>query len=74
MVLEAVVAISSGVAARSLALIAFGADSFIELISAGVLLWRLKVEVHRGQEPSQSAERIARRIAGILLFALATCS
>lgn len=71
MVLEALVALSSGVAARSLALIAFGADSLIELISAGVLLWRLEVEVHRGQESSQSAERSARRIAGILLFALA---
>jgi divalent metal cation (Fe/Co/Zn/Cd) transporter len=71
MVLEGALAVSSGLAARSLALIAFGADSIIELISAAVLLWRLKVEVDRGQELSESAERIARRIAGILLLALA---
>jgi hypothetical protein len=38
MVLEGAVAVWSGVATRSLSLIAFGADSFIELLSAGVVL------------------------------------
>jgi hypothetical protein len=37
LVIEAVVAIGSGIAANSLSLIAFGADSLIELVSAGVL-------------------------------------
>ena len=41
MVVEAVVAIASGVAAGSLVLLAFGLDSVIELASAGVLIWRL---------------------------------
>src|SRR5205085_10385357 len=50
MLIEAAVAIGSGVAARSLSLIAFGADSLIELASAGVLLWRLDVEMRRGAE------------------------
>jgi divalent metal cation (Fe/Co/Zn/Cd) transporter len=41
-VIEAVVAIGAGVAAGSVALIAFGADSGIEVISAVGLLWRLR--------------------------------
>ena len=45
MAVEAAVAIGSGVAANSLSLIAFGAGSLIELASAGVLLWRLNVEI-----------------------------
>ena len=39
MVVEAAVAIGSGIEARSITLLAFGLDSVIELISAGVLLW-----------------------------------
>ena len=49
MSIEAVVALISGVAAGSLVLIAFGLDSVIELISAGVLMWRLSVELRHGQ-------------------------
>src|SRR5580704_3413947 len=68
---EAVVAIASGVAAGSLILTAFGLDSVIELASAGVLMWRLSVELRRGQAFSDNAERAASRAAGGLLFALA---
>ncbi len=71
MLIEGAVAIGSGVAAHSLSLIAFGADSLIELASAGVLLWRLSVELKYGQGFSQAAERIASRVAGGLLLALA---
>lgn len=71
MVFEAVIAIGSGIAAHSLSLIAFGADSVIELVSAGVLLWRLSVEIRHGREISEAVERRATRIAGTLLFALA---
>ena len=71
MVIEAAVAIASGIAARSLTLVAFGLDSVIELISAGVLIWRLTVELRHGQEFSIHAERTASRIGGVLLFALA---
>jgi divalent metal cation (Fe/Co/Zn/Cd) transporter len=52
-------------------LLAFGLDSVIELISAGVLIWRLSVELRRGQAFSDTAERTASRIGGGLLFALA---
>jgi divalent metal cation (Fe/Co/Zn/Cd) transporter len=71
MTVEAVVAIASGLAAGSLVLIAFGLDSVIELASAGALIWRLTVELRRGQAFSENAERLASHIAGGLLFALA---
>jgi divalent metal cation (Fe/Co/Zn/Cd) transporter len=71
MVVEAVVALASGVIARSISLIAFGVDSLIELASACVLIWRLNVELRRGQSVAERAERTASRIGGALLFALA---
>jgi hypothetical protein len=45
MVVEGVVALGAGLAAASLTLMAFGLDSAIELASAGVLIWRLNVEL-----------------------------
>lgn len=72
MLAEAGVAIASGIAAGSLLLLAFGLDSLIELASAGVLIWRLAVELKHGQAFSESAERRASRIGGALLFTLAT--
>jgi divalent metal cation (Fe/Co/Zn/Cd) transporter len=69
--LEAAVALWAGWQAHSISLIAFGADSVIEALSASVLIWRLTVELRRGQGFSESAERKASRIAGVLLFALA---
>ena len=50
---------------------AFGIDSLIELTSAAVLIWRLTVEPRRGRSFAEAAERIATRISGALLFALA---
>ena len=71
MVIEAAVAIVAGIMAGSISLLAFGIDSVIELVSAGVLMWRLTVELRYGQAFSESAERRATRIGGGLLFALA---
>ena len=71
MVVEAVVALASGVIAQSISLTAFGVDSLIELASAGVLIWRLDVELRRGQSVAEAAERTASRIGGALLFVLA---
>jgi divalent metal cation (Fe/Co/Zn/Cd) transporter len=71
MTVEAFVAIAAGLTAGSLVLIAFGLDSVIELASAGVLIWRLSVELRHGQKFSERAERTASRIGGGLLFALA---
>jgi divalent metal cation (Fe/Co/Zn/Cd) transporter len=71
MIIEAITSLFSGIAAHSTSLVAFGADSFIELISASIVLWRLLVEVRHGREFSASAERQASRFGGLLLFALA---
>lgn len=71
MTVEAAVAIAAGVAAGSLVLVAFGLDSVVELASAGVLVWRLTVELRQGQAFSERAERVASRMAGWLLILLA---
>jgi divalent metal cation (Fe/Co/Zn/Cd) transporter len=71
LVLEAAVAIGSGVGANSLVLMAFGIDSLIELASGAVLLWRLIVELRQGQSFAEYSEKTASRIGGALLFALA---
>jgi divalent metal cation (Fe/Co/Zn/Cd) transporter len=72
MTIEAVVALAAGIGAGSLVLVAFWLDSVVELISAGVLMWRLSTELRHGQAFSEAAERLASRIGGVLLFALAT--
>ncbi len=71
MLVEAVLAIGAGIAARSLLLTAFGLDSVIELISGAVLLWRLSLEAR--DSPTQPVERIEHRatqISAILLVLL----
>ena len=71
MSIEAVVAVASGVLAHSITLVAFGADSVVELLSAGVLIWRLQTELGEGREFSEGVERRAARIGGGLLYGLA---
>lgn len=66
MSVEAAVSLSAAWIARSPALLAFGGDSAIELLSAAVVLWGFRA--HALQE---HAERRASRSAGILLFVLA---
>jgi divalent metal cation (Fe/Co/Zn/Cd) transporter len=72
MVIEAIAAVLAGVLARSVALVAFGADSVIELVAGGALLFRLYVETAGGDsERVERAERAASWIVGIALLALA---
>jgi len=63
---EAAVSLAAAWMARSPALLAFGGDSAIELLSAIVVLWRFRA--HADQEQS---EKQAARIAAVLLFILA---
>jgi len=70
-ILEAGAGLWAGWHARSISLVAFGADSVIEALSACVLLWRLNVELRDGAAFSQATERMASRLSGALLFALA---
>ena len=48
MIIEMAVSVGAGIAAGSILLTAFGIDSLIELISSGILLWRLRVEGQGG--------------------------
>jgi divalent metal cation (Fe/Co/Zn/Cd) transporter len=66
MSVEAVVSLGAAWMARSPALLGFGGDSAVELLSAAVVFWRFK-------SPSDEdyAEHQASRIAGGLLLALA---
>lgn len=68
--LEAIVAIVSGIIAASVALTAFGIDSGIELVSATVVLVRLRALV-AGGEPDDRKERRALRVVAVCFFALA---
>jgi hypothetical protein len=74
MLAEAVVAIAAGIAAGSVLLIAFGADSVIELLSGAALLWRLHRE-SRGESPAsvETAEHQAVRVSAVLLVLPRSC-
>ena len=63
---EAAASLAAAWLARSPALLAFGGDSLIELMSAAVVLWRFTRPT-----ASECAERRAARIAGVLLLLLA---
>ncbi|NIR86055.1 cation transporter [Candidatus Bathyarchaeota archaeon] len=66
--LEAGVALWSAVNAGSVALLAFGLDSLIEIFAGGVLIWRLGREWKQGEE--EAAERRALKLVGITFFLL----
>ncbi len=68
--LEAGVALWSGIGASSVALIAFGLDSCLELFAGGVLIWHLNRE-WQGEEEDEVAERKAHRMLGFTFFLLA---
>jgi divalent metal cation (Fe/Co/Zn/Cd) transporter len=72
MTIEGAAALLLGWASKSLLLEAFGIDSVIELFSAAVLLWRLRVEAS-GSATSHHVnlvERRAARLVGYSLYAL----
>jgi divalent metal cation (Fe/Co/Zn/Cd) transporter len=66
MSVEALVSLAAAWSAHSPALLAFGGDSAVELLSAGVVFWRFYAPSHQ-----ERAEQRAGRIAGALLFVLA---
>ena len=66
MSVEAVVCLLAAWMAHSPALLAFGGDSTIELLSAAVVYWRF-----RSKSSDRAAEKLAARSTGTLLFALA---
>lgn len=69
---EGAVGVSAAVAAGSVALLAFGIDSFIESASAVILIWRLGAE-SRVADPQAIArlDRRAHQLVGLTLYGLA---
>ena len=65
---EGIIAIASGLHANSLTLLAFGADSYLEVLAAGAVLWRLS---YRDDEQGERAEQRALRIIGATFLLLA---
>jgi hypothetical protein len=66
-VVEFAIALAAGLAAGSIALIGFGADSLIEALAGGVVLW-LFTGNRRG---SSGAERRAQQLISVTFFVLA---
>ena len=66
--LEGAVAIVAGIVAGSISLVGFGIDSFIEVTSGSVLLWRMSVDsdVHR----REANEKRTLRIVGACFLVL----
>jgi divalent metal cation (Fe/Co/Zn/Cd) transporter len=67
--LEGLVAVVAGALAGSISLVGFGVDSFIEVTSGSVLLWRMSVDADvRKRERN---EKFSLRIVGVCFLALA---
>lgn len=67
-VLEGLVAVIAGLMAGSISLVGFGIDSFIEVTSASVLLWRMSVDADIALR--ERNERVALKIVGGSFLAL----
>jgi cation diffusion facilitator family transporter len=70
-VLEGIIAIAAGVAAGSIALIGFGLDSYIEVASGLVLIWRLRKHGFTDEEEEEAAEKRAIFFVGVTFYLLA---
>jgi len=71
MVIEGAIAIGAGIAARSVALTAFGVDSGIELLSSAVVLRRLLQRSESEERGSMTAgEQSATKLVGFALYGL----
>ena len=67
--IEAAVALWAGTRAGSVAILAFGLDSIIELFAGAVLVWRLRAE--REESEAEAAEIKSQKLLGLSFFFLA---
>jgi divalent metal cation (Fe/Co/Zn/Cd) transporter len=65
--MEVFVTIGLGLAAKSLALVAFGLDSLIEVFASTVVIWHLR----EGRDPASKQTRLAFRLIALAFFTLA---
>jgi divalent metal cation (Fe/Co/Zn/Cd) transporter len=71
-VVEGIIAIAAGVIAGSIALVGFGLDSYIEVASGLVLIWRLRKHGFSNEEDEETAEKKAIFFVGMTFFLLAS--
>ena len=61
---EGVISILLGVLARSVALVGFGLDSFVEALSGGVMVWRFRQAGSLSEEEEERREARAIKLVG----------
>jgi len=67
---EGIVSILAGLLAGSIALIGFGLDSFVESLSGGVMIWRLRKHGKISEEEEDNVEKKAVRFIAYTFFIL----
>lgn len=70
-IIEGIVAIVAGILAGSIALVGFGLDSYIEVASGLVLIWRLGKSGFGDGNEEEAADKKAVLFVGVTFFALA---
>lgn len=70
-VVEGVIAVAAALTAGSVALLAFGIDSFVETSSGLILLWRLRAESASPSPDACAVERLERRAQKLVAASLA---
>ncbi len=71
-VVEGALCVAAALSSGSSALLGFGVDSFIESLSAGILVWRLRADESTGNVAERERlERRALRLVGVSFFVLA---
>lgn len=71
-IVEGSIAVAAALVAGSVALLGFGIDSFVESVSAGVLIWRLRAESAAADRAAiERLDRHAHRLVAVSLLLLA---
>jgi divalent metal cation (Fe/Co/Zn/Cd) transporter len=70
-IIEGIVAIVAGILAGSIALVGFGLDSYLEVASGLVLIWRLGKSGFGDGHEEEAADKKAVLFVGVTFFALA---
>lgn len=69
-IIEGLISIGTGLTTGSVALVSFGADSFIESLSGSVMIWRFRKHETLTKEDEENIERKAIRFVAYTFFIL----
>ena len=69
--LEGALSLLAGGLAGSIALVAFGLDSFVESFSGGIMIWRFRGHADMTSAQAERREKLAIKMVGWTFFALA---